>query len=388
MYFHLMPRWTLLSPWLPRVAGIYARPVSVIAGRHQDHISEPPSTGSPGECISPDSEKVNHVIPSYHELSCSGYNGRLALAFRSANRSTHILSIMETMRAAGERPTNVLCYNYMLVALLDVGRRRDAFYLLHDMETRGMTPDIFTFELLLLDLCRQPTMAITVEEMFSLMQARYGLQPSSVCWDARLRAWMGRNGEHRVLQLFEEMRTNGGRVANDPQFYASAARVAFMRGSWTLLVQMLARIGSGEDQVNWTSHQWYSLLQSRITRLSLQCVPILRIIMNRLSGSLLDEGSYVRILYLCATIGNATADLAFIALSKLSRIYAQTEPEDGRPMALPRAHLEAFVECVECPYQPQHSAVPFNLESKLEIKHQEIAHRIRSLITPAPSKTR
>lgn len=182
------------------------------------------------------------VVASYHDITAGGYNGQLAAAYRSSLRATQIVEIMQTMRAAGERPTNTLTYNYLISAMLECKERRKAFDLLKEMEARGMQPDLFTFELLLSDLSQEGGMAVTVDELFDLMWRRYKIAASSACWTARFRVWLAKPCQQRALQLFEEMRACDGRARRDPEVYYILLKIASLRNQWETLSHVAGTI--------------------------------------------------------------------------------------------------------------------------------------------------
>lgn len=323
-------------------------------------------------------------LPSFHEISSGGYNGQLARAYQGGDRVRSTLAIMDTMRRAGQRPGNIQTYNYLLAALLESGARRTAFHLLRDLEARGLVPDIFTFEVLMGHFAGESVMAVTVDELFHLMQIKYGLVPSSYCWSARLRAWMGRANEQRVLLLLRELQERGGRAAKDPALFAAVARVAYGRSHWAVLEETLALL-RGPARIQLTSPQWFSIWMARYDRLVPQAVPYARQILAQLECFAMDEGCYVRILYFAAVFGDAAADLALLALSKLSILYAQ-DGAPGRPAALPRSYLEAFVRCVRHHTTPDWALPGHSLESAMErpdsTKYTDLCSKIESLLHP------
>lgn len=324
---------------------------------------------------------IEPTIPDFHELSSSGYNGRLAAAYQSSNRSQKILGLAESMRALGERPSGALSYNYILSALLEAGRRKDAFALLREMESRKLSPDIFTFELLLRDLSQNEAMAVTVDELFHLMQIRYGLEPSAQCWHARLQAWMSRFNENRVIQLLGEFRAKG-KIRFDGEMYYSLLRLALHRNLWSVFghIMDLASSTPANSQTLLTTKHYYGLWLARHTRLVPRMVPHLRSIFKKLDRAVLDEGSYARLLYFATRMGNSIADLAFLALSKLSTLYAH----DGT-LALPRIYLEAYVECINTETSEEYFRPPSSIESKMIVKHVELAQKIQSILSTTTS---
>lgn len=332
-------------------------------------------------------EAIAASLPTFHEMSAGGYNGRLARAFIGRHRTATILELMTKMRRLGERPTTVLSYNYLLSALLSTGARRDAYLLLREMEERGMSPDVFTFEQLLYDLAKDEGLAVTVEELFQLMSIKYGLKPSASCWSSRIRVWMARFNELRVLNLFEEMRTTDPRVATDVTLYVAVARSAVLCALWDVASHVLSCITptatsnhhSKEIFVEYqksdvqptnppiifTNQDYYELLTIRYRLHDPQQVPILRFVLQQLDSSqmLLDEGVYVRILYFAARIGNAVGDLAYFALQRLVRLYGRGI-SDNSSVVLPRHYLEAYVHCIDTasnadmPFTPNRDPLP------------------------------
>jgi pentatricopeptide repeat protein len=314
-------------------------------------------------------EKIHPQLPSFHELSCGGYNGRLAVAYRSAHRMQNILSVMETMTSAGERPASTLSYNYILCALLESGRPKDALSLLREMETRGLQPDVFTFEILLLELSKDSVMAVTVDELFHLMRVRYQLVPTGLCWHARLRAWMSRRNEQRVLQLVAS--TLSLRI--DPNLYCTLCRLALNRNLWEVVEYLFSLFENGGIRL--TAQQYYRLWQTRHGRISPRMVPAARIIFDKLDRLLLDEGTYVRLLYFCSRIGNSVSDLAFVAFRKLTMICR----EMGET-ALPKMYLEAYVACLEKETDKTYQRPPYRIVSRLDPRHVELARKINILL--------
>lgn len=331
------------------------------------------------ECPLPpaSSLEVRPALPTFHELAGGGYSGRLAQAFRqpTRERAPHILAVAQTMRQAGEPPSSTLAYNYILAALLETGQRREAFRLLREMEARGLLPDLFTFEQVLFDLSRDLSLAITVEELVHLMRLKYGLCLSASCWASRLRVWLGRRQEPRVLALFEEMRQTDRRAAADPALYVTLIRTALVRNAWDVASHLLScltptvplagrterdhvrpGVQATDPPVILTASDYQVLLLSKVNGLGLRHVPYVRFFLRQLAGVTLDEGSYVRLLYFAAGTGRSVADLAYLAISQLARIYSGG---DGAPLSsdcrdslqgspsLPRAYLEAYVECLD-----------------------------------------
>lgn len=330
----------------------------------------------------PPSLEGRPTLPTFHELSGGGYSGRLAQAFRQSNqeRASSILAVAQAMRQAGEPPSSTLAYNYILSALLETGQRREAFRLLREMEARGLPPDLFTFEQVLFDLSRDLSLAITVEELVHLMRVKYGLRLSSSCWTSRLRVWLGRRQEPRVLALFEEMRQTDKRAAADPALYVSLIKTALMRNAWDVASHLTScltpTIPLSEDTerdyvrpgvqatdppVILTTADYQALLLSKVSGLEIRHVPYVRLFLRQLTEVTLDEGSYARVLYFAAGTGRSVADLAYLALTRLAHVYRGTQFRcDGPPssfsnyggalcgdFSLPRPYLEAYVECLE-----------------------------------------
>lgn len=324
------------------------------------------------------------ALPTFHELSGGGYSGRLAQAFRqpARERAPRILAIAQAMRQAGEPPSSTLAYNYILSALLETGQRREAFRLVREMEARGLPPDLFTFEQVLFDLSRDLSLAITVEELVHLMRAKYGLCLSSSCWVSRLRVWLGRRQEPRVLTLFEEMRQTDKRAAADPLLYVSLIKTALMRNAWEVASHLTScltptiplrgaterdcirpEVQATDPPVILTTADYQALLLSKISGLELRHVPYVRLFLRQLSGVPLDEGSCARVLYFAAGSGRSVADLAYLALSRLAHLYRSgtqfggdslpPSPSHGyegalcENFSLPRPYLEAYVECLD-----------------------------------------
>jgi pentatricopeptide repeat protein len=316
-------------------------------------------------------EKVQPRLPSFHELSSGGYNGRLAMAYRSPNRVQNIMSIADTMMTAGERPVSTMSYNYILSALLDSGQQKKALCLLKEMEQHNILPDAFTFELLLLELSKDSVMAITVDESFQLMKVRYELKPTTICWFARIRAWMTRRNEVRVIQLVTEMQRN---VRVDPDLHCSLARIALQRNLWSVAGHFFKHFESSSE-IKLTSMQYFRLWQVRQGRPNPRMVPMLRWLFANLDGLILDEGSYARLLYFCSRMGNTLADLSFLAIRKLAAIYK--EPTES---TLPRVYLKAFVDCCNTETDPMFLRPPYLIESRLEEKHLELARKVQALL--------
>lgn len=318
-------------------------------------------------------EDIKTVLPSFHKVSCGGYNGRLAMAYRSKDGTNAILSILETMKATGERPTNTLAYNYILSALLEAGHGREALQLLREMEMRDIQPDSFTFELLLLDLSKESVMAITVDELFHLLRVRYGLKPTPLCWLGRLCSWMSRQNEGRVIQLAEEMRRT---VRADPGVYATLARLAVQRNLWCTVTYFLELFQTHTDEIQLSSQHYYSLLQAKQGKMNPLMIPLLRFLLEKLDPLQLDEGIYARLLYFAARIGEAVSDLAYISIRKLCLIYKDNQGGNG--ISLPRNYLEAYVDCLRTTTDPALLRPPYKVISKTDPLHRQLAQKIQS----------
>jgi len=241
-------------------------------------------------------------------------------------------------------PSSVAAYNYVIWAQLQEGNRRDAFETLREMEEeRGWRADMHTFELIMWALARDgPSHALTVEEMAAVMAGpRYGLQASRMCWLARIRAWLERkpyNNEaalQRPIQLVTEMNAVYP-LENDRDAMVQLIKMTVQTDSWPFADYIFTAFPKACDQI--CSEDWQRLLDERFDIYPLLSLPFLRHVFQRIDGLALEEGLCVRMLNVAARLGDAAADIGWLALSHLVQLY-RSGPTESQ---IPTAYLDAF----------------------------------------------
>lgn len=406
-------------------------------------------------------------------------------------RSEEIIKIWEEMKRLGEWPLPLihvdpkvsqesssasnqdairLAYNYLISARLERGERLEAFHLLEEMEMeRGTKPDVFTFELFLMEIAIHGDdvifdngslsivkreldddknddddvsssdavmistplgKAILLEELWDLMKRKYNLVPNSSCWIARFTVWFKTKHYARLNTLLKELllgeSDNSTRISSFPisrevgpkwdrRVYANILRMAAFHGRWNLIEQLIPliipenhhqQIGQLDPEkghlpkIRLIEEDYVNCWYARADKLTLSCVPFLRFIHSNLqkfsprnevdnflsqspsqarmhsslisTSTILDEGSYVRLLYFASRHGRSLADLAYYALHNLMILYGRSlftrkmvhhpnnweencdnissfEKNDclREQLSLPRHYLEAFLECIQ-----------------------------------------
>ncbi len=277
-------------------------------------------------------------IATFYDITGGGYNGRLEAAHKGYTRWERVSTIIQAQQAAGSRPQTVVMYNYWIGAALHDGKMEEALGLICEMEGKALRPDVVTFELLLYHLSRNRRMTIIVDELFDMMRTSFGLAPSRLCWSARLRAWAVYESSHeRFVQIIEEMRAAGGRVAHDSDMYATALLIAVGNAQWSAVDYMLTsviqvpdglvprRLG-GDDgggrgaTVKLSTSQFQSIWHYVAGRLCSDSLDLVRLLVTVLHPIMLDEGSYACLLAYARRTPHAET-IARAALAKIAHLY-------------------------------------------------------------------
>ena len=136
-----------------------------------------------------------------HEESAGGINGRLAhYAHSSASAAKDLVEFYAQLGVSDRSQLNVSSYNYILGALLQVGKQMEAFKFISDLESRIdksesslSFPDETSFLILMKGLVEADSsgsLALAVNEIFELMHRKYQFDLNLSAWSLRIRAFL------------------------------------------------------------------------------------------------------------------------------------------------------------------------------------------------------
>lgn len=129
-----------------------------------------------------------------HEESAGGINGRFA-RMSQTNSPTELLTLYSKLSPSDLIHLNTISFNHVLEAMLQTGKQIEAFKLINDLERRPehSFPDKSTFKILMKGLVEADSsgsLALTVDEIFELMQKKYLIEPDLEAWNWRIRAFL------------------------------------------------------------------------------------------------------------------------------------------------------------------------------------------------------
>lgn len=289
---------------------------------------------------------VPPVPHDFHSLAAGGYNGLLAKSFEYNRRPELLIQLHESMERAGISK-NVTSYNYLISAYLGLKDVEGAYRQVYEMEYRGLTPNVMTFEVLMEGLCRLTNTACTIDDLFAMMQVKYDLVPSVNCWQARLICWASQKTQEQAISQYNTARQSSVYCKNSSKLHTSLLKTAVRRGCWRLVDAILPNIRIGsfafangdralvpvKDLMDIWSYQ--RLFDEESCPSNYEMIRFLVSAMPQLTKS-----SYTRLLYFATSEKVDAPDLAEIAMTGIIKALKQDSSDSVR---IPAHYMEAYL---------------------------------------------
>lgn len=282
----------------------------------------------------------------FQSLAAGGYNGLLAKHFEYGNKPQSILFLHDEMNKAGVSK-NVTTYNYFISAYLSTKNVDGAYRQVYEMECRGLTPNVMTFEILMEGLLHMHSMGATIDELFELMQVKYNLIPSVSCWSARIVSWLKRKTEDRAIEAYELARKENFQCKVSSSLHTTVLKKAVLRRCWKVVDAILPNIRIGNFSFSNAERalvpvkdladiwDFENLFEEESSPYNLELIRFLT------AGPLnLSKGSFVRLLYYTASDKVHAPDLTEIAMNGIINALKDGKSDSVR---IPAHFMEVYL---------------------------------------------
>lgn len=299
------------------------------------------------------SSTVQSLQYSFHTMAAGGYNGLLATNHEYRKNPNLVFDLHEKMKQSGTRP-NVTTYNYLIEAYMKKRNFEEAYRCVYEMESLGMEPNMMTFEVLINGMSKVKGMETAVAELFELMEVKYLMKPSIRCWIDRICAWTHKRSQSKAIDLYEAMLEELPVSNKYTLVQCDILRVAICRSCWTLASRVM-------EQVRFSHCSASTLITNDKAIIPLSelrkmwdivelfrdehSVPVIRVLARELDAAgVLEQESYLRILYYAARPLVIAPDLAELAMDGLIR--ALKNGQKGK-VAIPHNYIKAFLSSMK-----------------------------------------
>lgn len=286
---------------------------------------------------------------TFHAKVAGGFNGHFAKLFDSRANPSATIALHERLVASGIKITNRLTYNYLLNAYLKEKNNEKAFGLIVEMEKQGIQPDKMTFEILLKELSIIVGLELAVEELFVGMQKKWGIIGGPLAWTSRISVWIHRKTSKRAIGYYRHFVNPENKKTVDPalpkmtSIHVHLLKIAVIRQCWPLAEEIISYIKKNNIHIRQMDCQNIAELATYF--IEPEALPTAVFIANSLKSAILEEGYYCRSLYFASKCGKPGAELADLAMDKLTKLYASTDGITN----IPRYYCEAYVDMIEKP---------------------------------------
>lgn len=307
-------------------------------------------------------------VTDFHSLSASGYNGLLAKGTERRKAPDALIEIHNMIKKANVG-RNLMTYNYMIKAYMKAENYAEAYRMIFEMEAFGIKPDVMTFEALMVAFDKMRGMGPMVEDLFELMQARYGLTPSLPCWVYKIFATYEREGRS-LIDVYEKMCEANPHARFHARTHSDIFHQALVRKRWTILNHILPKFRSTDNPNGIPLYK--STVDMAWERQSAfaneRSIQLVRYLAKHHNPA--NEESAMKLLMYASKIGLPAADLAETAILNLIRVYRNAET--GK-VDLPKFVLEAYIKALTptdneyIPLEEQTSSLTEAMRAKLSL---------------------